>query len=142
MPLLDPTALPQVALRFMNEDHAAEAVLLAELCEAIRGLRDGTTALAHVGARLEALVVHTREHFEREEATMRDARFPAYPVHKAEHDRVLAELEREARLFAESGDVDRLWTYASEGVPAWFLGHIQSMDQVTARFAAAQGVNR
>jgi hemerythrin len=142
MPLPDPAALPQVALRFMNEDHAAEAVLLADLADALRALRAGTGPAAPVHARLEALASHTREHFEREEATMRDARFPPYPVHKAEHDRVLAELEREARLFAERGDAERLLGYVTETVPAWFVGHIQSMDQVTARFAAAQGVNR
>ena len=67
---------------------------------------------------------------------MRAARFPAYPVHKAEHDRVLAEMDREARLFRERGDADRLSRYLFEALPTWFRGHVRTMDVVTAEFVS------
>jgi len=31
-------------------------------------------------------------------------------------------------------DHSRLWSYVSEGVPAWFVAQIQSMDAMTAGF--------
>jgi hypothetical protein len=65
MPLLDPDAIPQVALPFMADDHREEARLL--------------------------------------------------------------------------GDAARLWTYVSEAVPAWLVGHVQTMDLMTSRFVAARG---
>jgi hemerythrin len=36
--------------------------------------------------------------------------------------------------FRETGDTTRLWSYVSEAVPTWFVGHIHSMDAVTAQF--------
>jgi hemerythrin len=88
--------------------------------------------------RLEALFQHTQEHFGREEEAMRQAAFPPYAIHKGEHDRVLEEMESEETHFRETGDTGRLWTYVSGSVPAWFVGHIQSMDAVTAQFVAAR----
>ena len=87
--------------------------------------------------RLSLLAVHTREHFLHEEAAMREARFPAYPVHQAEHDRVLAEMDAEARAFREHGDGARLARYLRDALPAWFVNHVRTMDVVTARFLAA-----
>ena len=69
---------------------------------------------------------------------MREVGFPPYPMHKGEHDRVIEEMEAEATHFRETGDTGRLWSYVSEGIPAWFVPHIQSMDAVTAQFVVAR----
>ena len=137
MPIVDAEALPRVALQFMNEDHLEEARLLNALGDAIAALRTGQGTPAAVLDLFAAFDAHTREHFAREEAAMQQARFPPLPVHKAEHDMVLAEMAEEGRRFRERHDADRLWAYVSQAVPAWFLGHIQSMDAVTARFVAS-----
>jgi hemerythrin len=129
--------IPQVALSFMNDDHHLEACLLNDLVEVLEQHR-GSAAKGVVLERLDALLVHTREHFAREESAMEESGFPAYPVHKAEHDRVLDELQAEARGFQEKGDAARLAAYVSKAVPAWFVQHIQSMDLVTSRFVAAR----
>jgi len=139
MPLVDPAAIPQVQLPFMNEDHAEEARLLNGLADALAALRGGAGARDDVLARWAALDRHTREHFERENEAMRRVGFPAYPMHQAEHERVLAEMAGEARTFVDHGDAERLWTYVSQAVPAWFVRHIQTMDQITARFVAMTG---
>src|SRR3990172_10630589 len=129
MSLVDVHHIPPVALSFMNDDHHLEACLLNDLAEALEQHRI-RPAKAAVLQRFEALLGHTREHFAREESAMEQSGFPAYPVHKAEHDRVLDDLQMEARAFLEHGDAERLAKYVGGPVAAWFLQHIQSMDLV------------
>jgi hemerythrin len=136
MPIVDVSSLPRVALDFQNEDHEAEGRLLNEVASAIGRYCDGSEGQDAVLAPLEALVEHTREHFEREDRLMREQGFPAYAVHRAEHARVLSEMEREAFAFREQGDPSRLSRYVTAVLPSWFVNHIQTMDDVTARFAA------
>jgi hemerythrin len=136
MPILEVRHIPPVALSFMNDDHHLEACLLNDLAEALEHHRAGRAGVGTVLERLDALLDHTREHFAREEAAMEEAGFPPYPIHKAEHDRALAEMRAEGRAFQTTGDAQRLWTYVAEAVPAWFVQHIQSMDLVTSRFVS------
>ena len=136
MPKLDPAQVPQLPVAFMNADHAREIRLLTDLGAALDAHARGEGTLGVVIERLSLLAVQTREHFLREESMMREARFPAYLQHKAEHDRVLAEMDAEARLFREHGDAARLSSYLFEGLPAWFLNHQRTMDAVTSRFTA------
>jgi hemerythrin len=136
MALVDVDAIPQVALPFINEDHHREAELLNELADAVKGHKAGKVPVETVLHRLEALYEHTREHFGREEEAMQSVSFPPYPVHKGEHERVLEEMEAEETHFRETGDTARLWSYVSEGVPAWFTNHILTMDAITAQFVA------
>lgn len=136
---IEPSEVPELPVPFMNEDHRREIALVNDLEEALAAhARGGDRTLDAVLEKLALLAVHTREHFLREETAMREARFPAYPVHKAEHDRVLAEMDREARRFREHGDADRLSRYLFETMPAWFRGHVRTMDVVTADFVAEQ----
>jgi hemerythrin len=139
MSVVDLEKIPQVPLAFVNDDHREEARLLNDLADAVRGHRDGKVAVETVIHRYDALLDHTREHFAREEDAMRRTGFPPYPMHKAEHERVLEDMESEAQHFRETGDTARLWTYVADAVPSWFIAHIQSMDHVTASFVAARG---
>ncbi len=136
MTIVDLESIPRVALGFMNDDHREEARLLNELADVVSKHRCGGASVAEVLERFAALDAHTRAHFVREEAAMQRTGFAPYPVHKAEHDHVLLEMEGEGRRFRERGDAERLWIYVSQAVPAWFTGHIASMDFVTARFLA------
>jgi hemerythrin len=139
MPIADLDAIPQVPLDFVNADHREEARLLNDLGEAIAGLRAGRGGPQEVNARFEALFEHTRQHFGREEEAMRRVGFPPYEIHLGEHERVLEEMAGEGRTFGETGDAGRLWRYAAEAVPAWFVQHIVTMDLMTSRFVAARG---
>ena len=139
MARIEPTAIPDLPIEFMNADHAREAALVNDLDAALAAHARGEGTIDAIFERLSLLAVHTREHFLREESMMREARFPPYAVHKAEHDCVLAEMDREARAFREHGDAARLSRYLFETLPAWFRGHVRTMDVVTARHVAAQG---
>jgi hemerythrin len=138
MPQIDLDGIPQVALPFVNEDHLEEARLLNRLQDALAAHRGGGP-VEPVLEGFDRLLAHTREHFEREEAAMLRAGFPPYVVHKAEHDRVLEEMEGEGSRFREGGDRERLWRYVSAAVPEWFVSHIQTMDFVTAQFVSMRG---
>lgn len=138
MAILDVHRIPQVSVSFMNDDHGEEARLLNLLGEAVAALRVAAGSPHAVLERFAALDAHTRDHFGREEDVMQRTHFPPFPLHKAEHDLVLAEMAEERRRFRERGDSDRLWAYVSQAVPSWFVGHIQTMDLVTARFVAHQ----
>jgi hemerythrin len=139
VPLIDPEAIPQVALEFINQDHREEALRLDEVVEAVGALRAGRTGPEPVVARLEALFDHTRDHFAREDQVMREYGFPPYPVHHGEHERVLEELAAEGRHFGETADADRLHAYLTVTVPAWLMDHIQTMDRITAQFVVSRG---
>jgi hemerythrin len=139
MTAVDPETLPAVGLPFVDADHREEARLLNTVAEALAAHRRGECPAATVLARWEALFAHTEQHFAREEAAMQRTGFPPLPVHRGEHERVLEEMRVEGERFRVGGDADRFWRYLTTDVPAWFVGHIQTMDHVTAQFVAARG---
>jgi hemerythrin len=136
--LVDPAQLPRLTVRFMNEDHAEEARLLNAAGDAVDAHRAGKTGPEAVTAALEALYVHTRAHFSREEKAMLDASFPAYSFHQAEHVRILGELDEAERGFRETKDGAALAQYLGT-LPEILGQHIQSMDGVTARYVSEWG---
>ncbi len=77
------------------------------------------------------LAEHTREHFAEEEQLMERSAFPVTAVHKAEHERVLAELE-EVLEQLERDDIEGAREYVREQLSAWFVLHRNTMDYVTA----------
>lgn len=138
MSLVDLDAIPQVPLDFVNADHREEGRLLNAVADAVDALDAGR---GDAGAALSCLVAlrdHTAAHFGREDDAMRRTAFPAFPVHHAEHVRVLVELDDEIRRFAATGDAARLRAWVLGDVPKWFANHIETMDLVTARFVASR----
>ncbi|MBA4382588.1 MAG: hypothetical protein C0406_08500, partial [Sideroxydans sp.] len=73
---------PQVALDFMNHDHA-EFVALRDI---LLGQLDAHAPAEAVDASLDELLTHTQHHFAEEERLMREVNFPPSPVHKGDHD--------------------------------------------------------
>jgi hemerythrin len=138
MRFVDPSQLPELPLEFMNADHAHEFHLLNDVAEALHEHREGRGTAAPVIERLAVLAVNTREDFLREEQAMREARFPGVEAHKAEHDRVLADMNAEVRRFRAGGEPERLWRFLVEVVPGWYVNHIRTMDLSAARFVSAR----
>jgi len=126
--------LPQLPVAFMNEDHAHAEALWREMRAA---LSETPADMARFVSAFRAFVEHNRAHFAREEDVMKRYAFPPYPVHKAEHDRVLAELA-DMLAAAEAGKGPEQFSRAVEqDIPTWLQQHVQSMDLVTARWIAA-----
>jgi hemerythrin len=135
---IDPAQIPDLLLPSMNTDHAHEMRLVNDVEAAVAAHRRGEGSVEAIVERLSVLAVHTREHFLREETLMREARFGGYGVHRAEHDRVLAEMNAEARAFRQHGDAERLSRYLQEALPAWYLDHTRTLDLAAARFLAGR----
>lgn len=79
----------------------------------------------------DALVEHTRRHFDNEGALMRACRFPAIAEHESEHARVLGELAHLRRGLAP-GRQAFARAYVRQGLPDWFANHLATMDTALA----------
>lgn len=120
---------PLLATEFMNQEHAEFAIMVNQLEQ---GLQEGK----RMEAAMEALVEHVKDHFAHEEQEMQAVGFPPYPVHKGEHDRVIALFEQQLSYYREALDNEPLLSFIQTDVPAWFEQHLNTMDMVTARFLA------
>lgn len=127
---------PQVALDFMNRDHAEFVALRAKLL----GLLSDPTPDASVDTVLDELLEHTRHHFSEEERLMRETHFPPYPMHKGEHDHVLEDMADRGARWKQARDTASLRNWLEGEVGDWFVNHVSTMDFITARhIKAAQG---
>jgi len=133
---VDKSAIPLVAVEFMNNDHH-EAVDLANILEAHLVAEDVDEAAVETA--LRAFLDHTREHFGREEEEMQRTQFPVYAVHKGEHDRVLEDMEVVYGDWVAGKDAKSLLAWVRGPLPAWLVEHIQTMDTITAQFIANAG---
>lgn len=123
-------SFPQVALDFMNRDHAEFSALRGQLLDLLAA---GTPA-PQVSALLDELLEHTRHHFAEEERLMQEVGFPPYPIHKGEHDRVLADMSARSQRWKQDRDVEALREWLDQAVGDWFMAHVGTMDSVTAEF--------
>ena len=135
MAYVDAAQLVRLPVDFMNVDHEEEFRLLEALGEALAAARRGDGGgLAAVLERLALLAVHTREHFLREEAAMREARYPGLPGHKAEHDRFISDLLALAREHERQGPGAFLSLKVSHWLAQWLKAHVSGTDAEMAKF--------
>ncbi len=125
---------PQVALEFMNRDHAEFVTLV----ENVLDLLSVPSSEAAVDVKLSWLLAHTRHHFAEEERQMQATHFPPYRMHKMEHDRVLADMERHIADWLGGRDKLAIKNWLENDVAGWLVNHVGTMDFVTAGFIAAQ----
>lgn len=121
---------PRVAIDFMNNDHAEFVALRKHLLDLLHAGADHT----QVDAMLDNLLEHTRLHFAEEEKEMLAAHFTPYPVHKGEHDKVLADMTARIEAWKTARNVTALSDWLEHAVRDWFVNHVSSMDFVTAAF--------
>ncbi|MFZ6759593.1 hemerythrin domain-containing protein [Undibacterium sp. Ji50W] len=85
--------------------------------------------------RLDALIAHSIVHFEQENHWMEETAFPPVGCHRQEHEAVL-EVMQEVRRRVALGETD-LAARLAEELPLWFEHHVDTMDNMLARFMAA-----
>ena len=130
--------VPIVALEFMDRDHRGHVDQVNALGRLVERARAGEQVQASLESGVRDLVRHTREHFAREEEAMRRTGFPPYPVHKAEHDRFLREVDAAVAAWKEKPDLDALEQLLRHHLPNWLIHHVSTMDRVTARYLGDQ----
>lgn len=127
--MIDITTLPKVAFDEMNNVHAEEVALINELESLLRH-----NDIAGIEKQLDHIFQHTIDHFQNEQQLMQEVGFPAYMMHKTEHDRVLNEMQLVVMDWRTRKDNEILQTYFFKTIPIWLALHIASMDTITAQF--------
>jgi len=125
---------PQVALEFMNRDHAEFVTLLQKILDA---LPDDNASVVQLNDLLDELLAHTRRHFTEEEREMQATGFPPYPMHQGEHERVLGAMAAKISEWQSGHDKAALKAWLTGPVSEWFVNHVSTMDMMTARYIAA-----
>ncbi|MES9939691.1 MAG: hemerythrin domain-containing protein [Candidatus Thiodiazotropha sp. 6PLUC2] len=136
LPIVVPDQIPLVDLEIMNQVHREEVDLINRLGGLLLEGLQQISAYEAIDLCLEEWIVHTREHFERENRLMAEHGFPPYPVHKGEHDQVLALIQGLYEQWLKQRDLDELVKFVFVEWRSWFDGHVKSMDSVTAQFLA------
>lgn len=77
------------------------------------------------------LLAHSRKHFNSEEILMDATGFSATAEHKADHQRVLGEMDRFAQRIAK-GSTAMAKAWLKEQLPDWFEVHVRNMDSALA----------
>jgi len=114
---------PQVALAFMNHDHAEFIEMREQLLAALA--KEGNHA--EVDALLDRLLEHTRTHFGEEERLMEAAGYDDLAAHRQSH-RIMAE---HVRALERTYDHDPSTVAAAElhgFLSDWLVHHIRSED--------------
>ncbi len=134
--LMDKTEIPRVALASMNKTHEDEIALINALFELIQKQLAFEPVKDELSALAERFATHVEQHFSSEEQLMRDTGFPAYNIHKGEHDRVRGELTPLLEAWRQDENIEPLADYLKNVHPGWAKTHIATMDTMTAMFIA------
>lgn len=76
---------------------------------------------------LQNLVEHTREHFQEEESRMQSVNHRLLSEHRAEHQRILGDMERFCQR-AEKGRGAMARAWVADNLMEWFTAHARTMD--------------
>jgi len=128
--LIKEDEIPRVALNDMNNVHAVEIEIVNKLYDAIVKNEDIAEILKYFDEFLDDVI----NHFTFEQGLMEKYNFFAYPVHRAEHDRVLYELKSLEKILKEKGDIKTVKDYLENVFKPWIINHVQTMDTVTAMY--------
>jgi hemerythrin len=105
------------------------------LLQAIRRKR----AQAEVADSIRFLREYVREHFEAEEALMRQHGFPDREAHAGWHDRIRRRLDEVVALYERDGGSDALMGDVEAMMRGWLSLHIGEKDRALAEFLRSKG---
>jgi hemerythrin-like metal-binding protein len=92
---------------------------------------------AVLGGILDELIAYTVSHFSREELLMKHIHYAEYEMHKAEHEKLIAEVKNFRQRF-ESGSITvsgAVYTFLSD----WLNTHIKTIDKKLGEAAKKAG---
>jgi hemerythrin len=137
--VLDVDTIPRLDLDFMNNTHFEEVEMVKSLGSLIDNYQQNENSNPALTQALDQWLEHTQAHFCRENELMIDIGFPMYAMHSGEHSRVLEDMKDRFAFWKQAHDIDLLAQYVFIDWPLWFEAHVNSMDMITARFAAMNG---
>jgi len=122
--------IPLVSLDTMNEVHFEEVGMINALLEQL----DSEAEFDTITETLEKLLLHIQEHFAGEEELMKEAHYPAFRLHKGEHDKILNEARYVSMEWRNRRETEQLREYFEEEIAQWLDQHIKAMDIPLADF--------
>lgn len=128
--MINPNALPQVALECLHQDHLDVAAMLNQLLTDL----DGKADAAALTTRFNTLIEHCANHFFCEEKQMGSFKYPKLEEHQTEHQRAVAEITAVQQQWQSSADRQQLKNYLTESFTPWLLDHIQGVDVEASQF--------
>ena len=133
LPLND---IPQVALDCLNKDHHDVANIVKQLDA---HLNDATIPSNNISEIVKQLVEHLENHFACEEYQMEKYHFPALPLHRSEHLRVMDEIKQVQADWLAANNNEALQDYLASVFCPWLVEHITTFDTQTARYIVDSG---
>jgi hemerythrin len=88
---------------------------------------------------LDDLVDYTRTHFKYEEGLMEEHGYPDFEAHRAEHERMIAQVEEVLETYLQ--DKDSAMKKATAFLRDWLINHINGTDQQYSQFLIDKGVS-
>ena len=137
MSLLTIDQVQRISVDEMQHTHEEEISMLNEIDALATIYENDKTKQVELENKLDEYIEHVKEHFANEERLMRLYEFPPYSIHKAEHDRVLHELNDVVIRWKQHGEIDKIVAYLRQSVD-WITNHISTMDNMTAMFISQQ----
>ena len=134
--MIDVKDIPDVALDCLNKDHREVADIINQLDTL---LQHAPSLHEDISSGLQRLIEHLENHFACEEHQMEKYQFPALPIHRGEHQRVLAEIKAESATWSTQHNTQQLLHYFEQTFCPWLLDHIATLDTQTALFIVHQG---
>lgn len=121
--------IPILAIPSINDTHLEESLIINRLEVAVSNEKIDDVYLI-----LRELLEHTRLHYFDEEELMEKTLFPAFRIHKKEHDRHLGELKSVIEYFDKHKEPGAVHAYIEGNLSAWTLHHANTMDRELALF--------
>jgi len=123
-----------VGIARIDAEHRKLVDLINELYAAILAGK-GEAATAKV---LDGLAAYTLSHFATEEGLMKRHSYPGYAPHKAEHDRLVAQVKQlQQDLRTGKAKISQEVLTFLQG---WLIGHMLGLDKKYSGFLQAAGV--
>ncbi len=128
--------IPLVNFDEINAVHLEEVELLNKLYTLLHAdEKDKKQILLN----LNELLLHVREHFANEERLMKESYYPTLSMHKAEHGKIINEMQMQIMEFRNRKDYEILREYFEDEIPTWLNQHIKSMDIILADYLNNRG---
>ncbi len=112
-----------VNIKTIDDQHQELVNILNRLFVAV-SKREGDKAIAGI---LDALVSYTQKHFALEERLMQQAKYKDFEAHKAEHQKLIEQLDQLSKKFML--DEKPIYFEMLSFLKTWLKGHIQGVDK-------------
>ena len=134
--MIELSAVPQVALDCLNKDHAEVAEIINRLDPLLQSKQTDPNAIS---AQMSKLIEHLENHFTCEQLQMEKYQFPPLPIHRAEHQRVLNEINQINKIWLADNNRQALLNYFQATFCPWLVEHISTLDTQTALYIVNAG---